>query len=45
MLGYAVLRLLGHPPDAAAALILGYRIGSELVPAYVESVEKWLPSA
>ena len=42
MLAYAVLRLRGHAPDTAAELILEHRIEAEPVPAYVDSVEKWL---
>jgi protein-tyrosine phosphatase len=44
MVAYAVLRLRGHSGSAAAALIAQYRVESELVPAYVESVEGWLRS-
>jgi protein-tyrosine phosphatase len=42
MLAYAVLRLRGHAPGHAAALVLSYRTEAELVPAYVRSVERWL---
>jgi len=42
MLAYAVLRLRGHTPEQAAALVLSYRTEAELVPAYVRSVERWL---
>ena len=42
MLAYAVLRLRGHAPGQAAALVLTYRTEAELVPAYVRSVERWL---
>jgi protein-tyrosine phosphatase len=42
MLAYAVLRLRGHHPGQAAALVLSYRTEAELVPAYVHSVERWL---
>jgi protein-tyrosine phosphatase len=42
MLTYAVLRLLGHPPDEAAALIASHRLEAELVRAYLDSVERWL---
>jgi protein-tyrosine phosphatase len=42
MLAYAVLRLRGHAAAAAAALVLEYRPGAQLVPAYVHSVERWL---
>jgi protein-tyrosine phosphatase len=42
MVAYAVLRLRGHGPDDAAALITRYRTEAELVPAYLASVESWL---
>jgi protein-tyrosine phosphatase len=42
MVAYAVLRLRGHDPAGAAALVLRYRTGAILVPAYVRSVEQWL---
>jgi protein-tyrosine phosphatase len=42
MLAYAVLRLRGHSPEEAAALVLSYRTQAELVLAYVRSVERWL---
>ena len=45
MLAYAVLRLRGHDRAEAAALVLRYRTGAMLVPAYVRSVERWLPTA
>ncbi len=45
MLAYAVLRLRGHDRTRAAALVLRYRTGAELVPAYVRSVEQWLATA
>jgi len=45
MLAYAVLRLRGHESTGAAALVLRYRTGAELVPAYVRSVERWLATA
>jgi protein-tyrosine phosphatase len=45
MVAYAVLRLGGHDPDAAAALITRYRTEAELVPAYLASVESWLGRA
>lgn len=45
MLAYAVLRMRGHTPDEAARLILDHRIGAILVPAYVDSVERWLASS
>jgi protein-tyrosine phosphatase len=42
MVAYAVLRLRGRSADEAARLVLTYRPGAELVPAYVNSVEQWL---
>jgi len=45
MLAYAVLRLRGHDRTRAAALVLRYRTGAMLVPAYVRSVEQWLETA
>jgi protein-tyrosine phosphatase len=42
LVAYAVLRLSGHEPDAAAALITEHRREAELVPAYLSSVEAWL---
>jgi protein-tyrosine phosphatase len=42
LVAYAVLRLRGHDPDAAAELILRHRREAELVPAYRTSVEQWL---
>ena len=42
MVAYAVLRLRGHDPVQAAALVLRYRTQAMLVPAYVRSVEQWL---
>jgi protein tyrosine phosphatase (PTP) superfamily phosphohydrolase (DUF442 family) len=45
MVAYAVLRLRGHDPTRAAALVLGYRTQAILVPAYVRSVERWLAAA
>lgn len=42
LVGYAVLRLLGHDGDEAARLIATHRRESELVPAYRDSVERWL---
>jgi protein-tyrosine phosphatase len=45
MLAYAVLRLRGHDPARAAALVLTYRTQAVLVPAYVRSVERWLATA
>jgi hypothetical protein len=45
MVAYAVLRLRGHDRAPAADLVLRYRAEAELVPAYVRSVERWLPTA
>jgi len=45
MVAYAVLRLRGHDRAQAADLVLHYRPQAELVPAYVRSVERWLPTA
>jgi protein-tyrosine phosphatase len=45
MVAYAVLRLRGHDPARAAALVLRYRTQAILVPAYVRSVERWLAAA
>jgi protein-tyrosine phosphatase len=45
MLAYAVVRLRGHDGSRAAALVLSYRPQAVLVPAYVRSVERWLPTA
>ena len=45
MLAYAVLRLRGHDPTRAAALVLSHRTEAQLVPAYVRSVERWLATA
>lgn len=42
MLAYAVLRLRGHAPDQATALIMRHRLEAELVDTYVTSVEEWL---
>jgi len=42
MVAYAVLRLRGYSAAESAALILDHRRGAELLPAYVESVERWL---
>lgn len=39
---YATLRLLGHSEDDAARLVLEARPMGKLVPAYRESVERWL---
>jgi hypothetical protein len=45
MLAYAVLRLRGHDRTWAAALVLRYRPQAQLVPAYIDSVERWLAAA
>jgi protein-tyrosine phosphatase len=45
MVAYAVLRLRGYDPSGAAALVLRYRTGAMLVPAYMRSVEQWLATA
>ena len=42
LVAYAVLRLGGHGQDEAARLIATHRLESELVPAYRDSVERWL---
>ncbi|MEV4537537.1 hypothetical protein AB0J82_27540 [Asanoa sp. NPDC049518] len=42
LLTYAVLRLRGHDPDEAAALIATHRTEAVLVRAYARSVERWL---
>jgi protein-tyrosine phosphatase len=42
MIAYAVLRLRGRTTGEAASLVLMYRPGAELVPAYIRSVEQWL---
>jgi protein-tyrosine phosphatase len=42
ILAYAVLRLRGRTADEAASLVLRYRPGAQMVPAYVQSVERWL---
>jgi protein-tyrosine phosphatase len=42
MIAYAVLRLRGRTTGQAASLVLMYRPGAELVPAYIRSVEEWL---
>jgi len=45
MVADAVLRLRGHGQAQAAALVLRYRPGAQLVPAYVRGVEQWLAAA
>jgi protein-tyrosine phosphatase len=42
MVAYAVLRLRGRTAGEAASLVLRYRPGAQLVPAYLHSVEQWL---
>ena len=42
MLAYAVLRLRGHTPEEATALIRRHRIEAVLVDRYTTSVEAWL---
>lgn len=42
MVAYAVLRLRGHEPEAAADLIRRHRAPARLIPTYRESVEAWL---
>ena len=42
MVAYAVLRLRGHAPAAAMDLIARHRVEAVLVPAYLDSVERWL---
>jgi protein-tyrosine phosphatase len=42
MVAYAVLRLRGHEPAVAAALVTRHRVEAVLVAAYVDSVETWL---
>jgi protein-tyrosine phosphatase len=42
MVAYAILRLRGHDPDDAERLVLDHRSPAVLVPAYKESVERWL---
>jgi protein-tyrosine phosphatase len=42
MLTYAVLRLRGHRPDQATALISQHRVEARIVDAYLTSVEQWL---
>jgi protein-tyrosine phosphatase len=42
MVAYAILRLRGHDPDDAEGLVLDNRAPAVLVPAYKESVERWL---
>ena len=45
MVAYAVLRLRGHGEADAERLILEHRTEAHLVPAYRDSVERWLAAA
>jgi protein-tyrosine phosphatase len=45
MVAYAVLRLRGHATERATDLITRHRVEAVLVPAYVDSVERWLATA
>ncbi len=42
MVAYAVLRLLGHAPQEAAALIREHHPEARPLPRYTRSVERWL---
>jgi protein-tyrosine phosphatase len=42
MVSYAVLRLRGHSPTEATSLIATHRREARFVPAYTDSVERWL---
>lgn len=42
LVAYATLRLRGISPDDAEAVLLTHRTVAELVPAYRDSVERWL---
>jgi protein-tyrosine phosphatase len=42
MVAYAVLRLRGHSPEQATALITRHRLEAVLVDSYTASVEAWL---
>jgi protein-tyrosine phosphatase len=44
LVAYAVLRVRGHDAASAAELITRHRVEARLVPAYVDSVERWLSS-
>jgi hypothetical protein len=44
MVTYAVLRLRGHSPQQATDLIAAHRLEARFVPAYLDSVERWLAS-
>ena len=45
LVAYAILRLRGMDPEAAQRLILDSRGVAHLVPAYRDSVERWLEHA
>ena len=45
LLAYAVLRLRGHSPEQATALIKRHRTEAVVVDAYTSSVEDWLAAA
>ncbi len=45
MVAYAILRLRGHDPDDAERLVVDHRTPAVLVPAYKQSVERWLADA
>jgi len=45
MVAYAILRLRGMPPDEAERAVLETRPHGALVPAYRDSVERWLQEA
>ena len=45
LVAYAVLRLRGRSPEEATRVILDHRRQAELVPAYRDSVERWLAAA
>ena len=42
LVAYAALRLRQHSADDAAGLILRHRVEAELLPAYRESVDRWI---
>ena len=42
MVAYAFLRLRGHDPEDAERIVVDHRSPAVLVPAYRESVERWL---
>lgn len=45
MVAYAILRLRGHDPGTAERLVLDHRSPASIVPAYRESVERWLAAS